>query len=287
LTLQICHGVLPANNPPAPSRLGDFGPVEFGALYQAEGLEWSPAGASYRGRSIPTGRVTYSAFDPFPPAAPATPTASGQSDEFLLFHYREITGPVFVPAAAAPAFDPSGLQWIPRDRITRRALRALRGELVQPPRSALYDPSRIEWRPAGAGYAARALQRYRVTYEVGDPLPRPRAPEPIVPVVPVEEVTAGPIQQPLRPRLRITRPRARRYREPRKLRQYRREIRLLTERTEALAAALTYAEQQQNAEALAAAMRMAEAVQIELTAYLERRRMMQVIAITLLLLEDA
>ena len=109
--------------------------------------------------------------------------------------------------------------------------------------------------------------------------------------VPVEEVTYGPIQRPL---LRLRRPsrfakrvRRERLREPKKLRQYRRDIQLLKQRTEALAAALTFAEQQQNEEALMAAMRMAQAVQIELTSYLERRRMMQVIAITLLLLEDA
>lgn len=85
---------------------------------------------------------------------------------------------------------------------------------------------------------------------------------------------------------RVPDERRKKIREPRKLKRYRHEIRLLTERARALSDALTRAEVARSAEALSTAMQLAQEVEIDLTQYLECRRMAHVIAITLLLLED-
>lgn len=127
---------LPSGQPPArdrpPHRLGWYCRPEFEALYQPEGLQWTPED-SYSGRSPAQARLDWT---------------------------------VLIELVAAPPFDPQSLEWLPSGSqpqvpIERRNL----GAFAQPGFAALYRPETLEWL-AEQVYFGRTLPRAPLDWTV-------------------------------------------------------------------------------------------------------------------------
>lgn len=99
------------------------------------------------------------------------------------YQYPSLVGPVLVPAAAPP-YDPAGLEWIGNASVIARTLaaRAL-GDFALPPfiQTPVYDPADLAWQPRST-QPSRTYPPRRLGDFALDPVPRPTVvydPEPL------------------------------------------------------------------------------------------------------------
>lgn len=250
-------------------------------------LDWSPELRGDIQRQLPFARGTRTvqpslAAIPFDPAILQWLPESEYYWSISVWQYQAYSAPVLVPPFTV--FNPSSLQWLPSARQPPRSkpyARVISSKINERP--IFFDPAlSLSFLPAFQ-YPGRALKQARIIYSILDLVSRVDAPPP-----PPDEddVTPGCIE----PKCPGPKKKPPKKREPKKLRALKAENKALREQSEALKIivnAITDAVGDiETAEDYDRVMAIVETARNQIADFVHKREMLNVIIMTLLMLED-
>lgn len=140
--------------------------------YDPASLDWLEPARPAVARSLSRASACTYALDPIPPAAPAL--LDWQSRDS--YSGRALARPAprdfaaYPLSFAAPAFDPQGLEWVPRVAWPRPQEQRRLGDFASPAFEALFRPDGLQWQAVDR-YVGRSIPLARQGAWVVDPAP--------------------------------------------------------------------------------------------------------------------